>query len=88
MYLNGRPLQTTVSHVELPKVGDVYETALPGVSLLLCVHVRRLTILEGLAFDFLVLDGERPEIRTWANHEFSDVTMESTMRRFQFKVVT
>ena len=73
----------------LPKVGDVYETSLSELRILLCIHVRRLVHVDGHAFDFLVLDGDRPpSIRTWSQHSLSsDCTMETTMRNFKFSKI-
>lgn len=68
----------------LPKVGDVYETCLSSFRILLCIHVREFEFVSGCAFDFLVLDGDHPPIRTWSECSLTDYSMSSTMNNFKF----
>ncbi len=71
-----------------PKVGDVYETNVDSLRVLLCIRVREVFVHDGwYVYDFLVLDGDHPPIRTWSDYFDSFATMEKTMRNFKFKKI-
>ncbi len=71
----------------LPQVGDVYETIQSSLRILLCIHVRELAFMDGCAYDFLVLDGDHPPIRTWSQCSLTDFTMQTAMHNFKFKKI-
>lgn len=82
----------------MPCVGDVYETTIAGASVILCVRVRDIRFMDSLSYDFLVLDGDEPTIRTWSSRNtysfmrvsdsgYHDCSMEATMRGFKFKKI-
>jgi hypothetical protein len=69
----------------MPQVGFVYETTLGGATVMLCIHVREITILKDLCYDFLVLDGDGPDIRTWSGSQLSSFPMNLIMTKYRFK---
>lgn len=68
----------------MPRLGFVYETRLPGAILLVCVCIRRIPVLRDFCYDFLVLDGDKPGIRTWSGSMVSTFPMGLIMQKYGF----
>lgn len=69
--------------MNLPTVGDVYETALSDLRVLLCIRVKDNRFINAQMYEFLVLDGGHPPIRSWSTFA-SDYSMKTTMEKFKF----
>lgn len=66
----------------------MYETCVDSLRVLLCVRVREFNLFleeSWRSYDFLVIDGSHPPIRTWSDYYGGAATMEKTMTNFRFK---
>jgi len=73
-----------MNDASLPEVGDVYETNVKDLRILLCVRRTLIPYMKIVRFDFLVLDGGHPSIRSWTSGFESQYSMEETMSNFKF----
>lgn len=70
--------------MQLPEIGDVYETSVQSIRVLLCIRKLKIMFYGGYTFDFLVLEGSHPPIRTWSSDEYTSYSMETAMTNFKF----